>query len=754
MNDTKVMDSIKAKYDSYMELIQNLFQEVINSIRSYDRSSDLSMIFKSFYFAEERHRYQFRKSGDPFIIHCLETAKILASWRLDLTTVACGFLHDLVEDGRASSEELEKLFGKDIASIVDGVTKIKKMHFSRIANQAENLRKMIIAVSKDLRVILVRLADRLHNMRTLQYLEVESQISNANETLELYAQIAHRLGMSKVSSELSELSLKYVDPQAYEEISRLVENEIRERGKYIDELYEGIKEILKSCNIKAVVNSRRKDIYSIYQKMKKREIQFENIYDLFAFRVIVGSPEEDEEYNPENGEYDISKDYKELESDKFVSDCYVVLGAIHSKWTPIPGRIKDYIAMPKSNGYRSLHTTVIGPLGKPVEIQIRTYKMHKRAEEGIAAHWRYKTEGLAPTDSWQFSWLRRILEDIQEFEDPKQLIESVRTDLFADEVYVFTPKGDVKVLPKGSTPIDFAYSIHTEIGDQCVGAKVNDISVPLKYELKNGDRVEILTRPGAHPSRDWIKYVKTSRAKSKIRQWIRQQERAESIKVGQELLKSELHARQLSGKVLLKSDELLEVAKKLNLLSVEDLFAHIGYGKITAKHIVNLLAPETAEKEERTAEHERSKKQQPSGGIRVGGIDHPFVRFAKCCRPIPGDDVVGFVTRGRGVTIHLSNCKEISGETERILKAEWDTKQDELYPVQIAIESDDKKGMLAELASVIANNGINISNVNVKTNNQQAKSFFTLEVSNLEQLQKVMKSLSNIKGVRRVVRRP
>jgi guanosine-3',5'-bis(diphosphate) 3'-pyrophosphohydrolase len=697
---------------------------LINEIKSYDDSLNTALVQKAYDFSQIRHNGQIRKSGEPYFIHCQETARILASWRMDTATIAAGLLHDILEDTDTTSVELKGLFGQEITQMVEGVTKINKISFRDIENQAESLRKMILAISKDIRVILIKLADRLHNMRTLGFLKKESQMRIAQETLEIYAQLAHRLGMERISAEFKNLSMMYLDRISYDEISQKINHEVKARESQINEFSSIIQEALLESEIQSEVEGRLKDIYSIYQKMKMRDIQFENIYDLFAFRVLVHS----------------------------INDCYTALGILHSKWKPIPGRIKDYIAMPKTNGYQSLHTTVIGPRGKPIEIQIRTFEMHTIAEYGIAAHWRYKEGGPLSDEDKRFIWLRQIVEDMQELRNPRHFMESVKSELFPEEVYVFTPKGEVKVLPHGSTPIDFAFSVHTEIGFQCVGARVNGITVPLRYELKSGDIVEVITRSGGKPSKDWLKYARSARAKSKIRHWIREQERAESIRLGHDLIMSELQARRINTKGILKSNELLEVAKQLNLSTIEDLLAHIGYGKVSEHHAANLLAPETREDKSAEIESERPKLH-PSGGVKVGGIGQPFVRFAKCCNPIPGDDIVGFITRGRGVTIHVSYCREISTETERIMEAEWDIQQESVYPVEILIESDNKKGLLADLAAVIAKEGVNIESGSISTENSVAETSFTIQVIDLDHLRKVMDSIRHLKGIKNIERR-
>ncbi len=711
-----------------MSLIQSVDEEELNwfveQIKSYDSFEDPGIVLQSYKFSKLKHEGQFRKSGEPYFVHCKETARILVSWHIDVNTISAGFLHDVLEDTPTTSEELMEIFGPEVTHIVEGVTKINKMSFSKLENQAESLRKMILAVSKDIRVILIKLADRLHNMRTLEYLPKQSQIKIARETLEIYAQLAHRLGMEKVSMELRDLALRYLDPDTYNEISNLIKKELKEQGRIVEQFSKMLKDLLVESEIQAEVEGRRKDIYSIYQKTKVKGVQFKDIYDLFAFRVLVNT----------------------------VADCYASLGIIHSKWKPVPNRIKDYIAMAKSNGYQSLHTTVIGPFGKPIEIQIRTFEMHEVAENGIAAHWKYKEGNLTPIDDRRFTWLRQIVEDLQELRNPRHLLESVRVELFPEEVYVFTPKGEVKVLPQGATPIDFAYSVHTEIGNTCVGAKVNGVAVPFRYKLNSGDIVEIITRSGAHPSKDWLKYAKSSKARSKIRHWIREQERAESIKLGQDLLISEIQSRKLNAKALIKSEQIEKVTEELNLTSVEDLMAHIGYGKISAQHVTNLLAPETMEKEEQKP-LEKPRAAIPSSGVKVGGIGQPFVRFAKCCNPIPGDDIVGFITRGRGVTIHVADCKEISGESERILDAEWDTQGEKLYPVEISIDSDDKKGLLADVTAIIAKEGVNIESARVVTADSKAETNLKIQVANTEHLRRVMDNIRHIKGINSVERR-
>ena len=696
----------------------------LNEIKAYNGSADLTLVRESYRFSETKHEGQMRRSGDPYFSHCKGTAMNLVSWQMDVDTISAGFLHDVLEDTSTTVDELREKFGDEVTHIVEGVSKISSLPFRGIEKQADNFRRMILAMSKDIRVVLIKLADRLHNMRTLEFLQEESRLRVAQETLDIYAPLAHRLGMSRVSAELEDLSLRYLNQDIYYQISQRVNKELEEREEYVEEFYQAIKDTLLESGIESKVEGRRKNIYSIYQKMQTRETTFEDVYDLFAFRVLV----------------------------EFVRDCYASLGVIHSTWKPVPGRIKDYIAMPKTNGYQSLHTTVIGPGGKPVEIQIRTRDMHMVAEYGIAAHWRYKEGGSASPEDARFSWLRRIVEDMREVRNPRHFMESVRVELFPEEVYVFTPKGEVKILPRGATPIDFAYSIHTEVGHHCVGAKANGVTVPLKYELQSGDVIEIITRSGSKPSRDWLRLAKSSRARSKIRHWIREQDRNQSIQLGQHLLESEMNERRLSTKRLLKSEELLEIARQLELSSVEDLLAHIGYGKVSAQHITNLLAPETAEKKDKRTQPEQLERRRSAGGVKVGGVGQPFVRFAKCCNPIPGDEIVGFITRGRGVTIHVVSCPEISGETDRVLDAEWSVQEESLYPVEISIESDDRKGLLADVAAAIAKESVNIASGIISTADTKAASSFTIQVTGVNHLRRVMDSIGRIKGIKKVGR--
>jgi len=615
------------------------------------------------------------------------------------------------------------------------VTKISRISLrSSEESQAENFRKMILAMVKDIRVVLVKLADRLHNMRTLRYHSPERQEDIAQETLDIYAPLANRLGIDWIKTELEDLAFKHRYPDIYGEIQRKITKKERERYRYIDEMKRTLMKKLYESKIEGEVTGRLKQIYSIYLKMKDQNIDFDQVYDITAFRIVVHS----------------------------IKDCYDVLGIIHSLWKPIPGKFKDYIGLPKENLYQSLHTAAIGPYGERIEIQIRTQEMHRIAEEGIAAHWKYK-EGkpLDEADDKRFTWLRQLLEWQHDLKDDKEFIESVKVDLFPHEVYIFTPKGEVKEFPTGATPVDFAYSIHSDIGNHCVGAKVNRKIVPLKYEFKSGDTVEILTSPHQKPSKDWLKFVKTPRAKTKIRQWFKSVEREKSIILGKEILDKELRKYDLHQTKLMKSGELAKVAGEFSFQGAEELIAAVGYGKVTANQIIGkLLPPERLEQKEEQEESRlksllhKITRAGPKDALLIKGIDNVMVRYAGCCNPVPGDRVVGFITRGRGVTIHTVDCQSVVDEDpNRKVEVEWDSTKGYSYPVRIRIYSDDKKGLLAEISSSFASNEANITNASVETtDDRKAIGTFELQIRDLNHLKKVIKSLEKIKGVHRVER--
>ena len=699
------------------------FTDIKEEVASYSPDADFSLLEKAYVFSAKVHKGQTRLSGEPYLIHPLEVAMILAKLRMDLPTISAGLLHDVLEDTLTSFQELKELFGEEIANLVDGVTKISKLPFSDPKiTQAETYRKMIMAMAKDIRVILIKLADRLHNVRTLEYHEEEKRKLIAKETLEIYAPIAHRLGIEWMKNELENLAFQHLDPVAYNEIYRKLRHFEKEKQKYIEEVKKILKNKLKENGIEAEIQGRIKEPYSVYEKMKRLGIDFEQVYDLLAFRVIVNSEQE----------------------------CYQALGIIHSLWTPVPGRFKDYIALPKPNFYQSLHTTVIGPYGERMEVQIRTWEMHKVAEEGIAAHWKYKTgKGLDEEEAEKIGWLRQILELQQELEDSKEFLHILKIDLYPDEVYVFTPKGEVKVLPKGATPIDFAYSIHTEIGNHCYGARVNGKLVPLDYELKSGEIVEILTSPKAHPNRDWLKFARTSRARTKILKFLREQEKNHAIILGQELCEKELKKVGLSLGELQQKEEFKKLLELFNFKSPDDLFAAIGFGKITVSQVVGKIAPQ-----ETLVRKGKSRKINLGTLIKINGMENLLVHFAKCCNPLPGDEVIGFVTRGHGISIHTSDCPNVlSVPPERYVEVEWKGENGFLFPVKIKVQAEDRKGLLAALSNSISQMGINILKAHVSTTKSgEALNFFEVEISNTKQLEKLLSHLRKVKGVKKAER--
>jgi GTP pyrophosphokinase len=715
-----------------------MIEKIIERVKKYDQSEDdINLILKAYDYALKAHEGQYRNSGEPYIVHPVEVAMILADLELDVSTIASGLLHDVIEDTSISYEDIKNEFGQEIADLVDGVTKLGMIEYkSKVEQQAENMRKMLIAMAKDIRVIMIKLADRLHNMRTLKFLSEEKQKEKAQETLEIYAPIAHRLGMSMIKWELEDLSLRYLHPDEYYSLVEKVAKKRKEREESIKELIEKLKEKLNEIGIKADVDGRPKHFYSIYKKMKQQNKTFEQIYDLMAVRVIVNT----------------------------VKDCYGTLGVVHTLWKPMPGRFKDYIAMPKPNMYQSLHTTVIGPKGEPFEIQIRTWDMHRTAEYGIAAHWKYK-EGKSYEDEFdaKLSWLRQLLEWQRELKDAKEFMETLKIDLFTDEVYVFTPKGDVISLPAGSTPIDFAYSIHTEIGHRLNGAKVNGKIVPIDYELKNGDIVEILTTTNADrgPSRDWLQIVKSSQAKNKIRQWFKKEKREENIERGQEIFYRELK-RQGIQQSQLKSDIMESVLKKLNMHSEEDLYATIGFGGLALNQIIPRIKEELKQAESESKRQiptvlETKKKQKIGGmGVIVKGEDNVMVRFSKCCSPVPGDEIVGYVTKGRGVSIHRKDCPNIKDyvyDKNRIIEVEWDQGKNMAYQADIQIMAIDRYGLLTDVTSILADIKISVRAVNARTTRDNIAIInLTLEITSKEQLEKIMNKLKALDGVTDVYR--
>ncbi|GAB7027957.1 RelA/SpoT family protein [Geotalea toluenoxydans] len=708
--------------------------DILEKVSSYNPSCDLELVRKAYVFCAKVHQGQTRLSGEPYLVHPMEVAGILAELKLDVPTVVTGLLHDTVEDTLTTLEELEEMFGAEVARLVDGVTKIGKIHFkTKEESQAENFRKMLLAMANDIRVILVKLADRLHNMRTLQYQPEPKQRSIAKETLDIYAPIANRLGISWVKSELEDLSFRYLDPQIYYDLASKVTKKKKERETYVDEVMQIIKAKLADHGIKGEVSGRSKHLYSIYRKMQSRSVDIDEIYDLIAIRVMV----ED------------------------IRECYEVLGIIHSTWKPIPGRFKDYIAMPKGNMYQSLHTTVIGPFGERMEVQIRTSEMHRVAEAGIAAHWKYKEgKGYDEKEVKRFTWLRQLLEWQQELDDSREFMDTVKVELFPEEVYVFTPKGDVKGYPKGSTPIDFAYSVHTDVGHRCVGAKVNGKLVPLKYELKNGDIVEVITSPHHTPSKDWLKIVRSSRARNKIRAWIKTEERLRSITLGREICEKEFRRYSQNFSKVQKTGELKRVVGEFGFVGEDDLMAAVGYGKLSCQQILGKLFP--AEKFEEAQDRKETRvgkviqklKGKSSSAIQISGVDDVLVRFGKCCNPLPGDDIVGFITRGRGVTVHTADCPfALDSDPQRRIDVAWNKGKKTALPVKMRIACHDEKGILANITTAITNCEANIVSASIQsTVDKRGINTFEVDVTDLDHLNRVFNSVMKVKGVIKVDR--
>ncbi|WP_088044347.1 bifunctional (p)ppGpp synthetase/guanosine-3',5'-bis(diphosphate) 3'-pyrophosphohydrolase [Bacillus sp. EAC] len=720
-------------------------EQVLEQASQYLKEDDVAFIKRAYEYARDAHSEQYRKSGEPYIIHPVQVAGILVSLEMDATTISAGFLHDVVEDTEVSKEDLENQFGKEVSMLVDGVTKLGKIKFkSKEEQQAENHRKMFVAMAQDLRVILIKLADRLHNMRTLKHLPQEKRIRIANETLEIFAPLAHRLGISKVKWELEDTALRYLNPQQYYRIVNLMKRKRAEREQYLEEVINEITSQLEDVEIKTEISGRPKHIYSIYHKMAKQNKQFNEIYDLLAVRVIVNS----------------------------IKDCYAVLGVIHTCWKPMPGRFKDYIAMPKANLYQSLHTTVIGPKGDPLEVQIRTKEMHQIAEYGVAAHWAYKEDSSnIPTQKSlenKLSWFREIIEWQDNSTNAEEFMESVKMDLFSDMVFVFTPKGDVYELPLGSVPIDFAYRIHSEIGNKTIGSKVNGKMVPLDYKLKTGDIVEIMTSKHSYgPSQDWLKVAQSSHAKNKIRQYFKKQRREENVDKGKELVEKEIKALDCDLKEVLTSENLKRVAEKFNFSNAEDMYAAVGYNGITAAQIAHRLTDKFRKKpevdlEERLKELSTDLKKAPSrrkdAGISVKGVDNLLIRLSKCCNPVPGDDIVGYITKGRGVSVHRSDCVNMLNDSEedRFIEVEWEESPtfERDYNVDIEIFGYDRRGLLNEVLSVVNETKTNISSVTGKNDrNKMATITMSLSIRNINHLQKVVdkvKQIPDIYSVRRI----
>ncbi|SPD74433.1 GTP pyrophosphokinase [uncultured Desulfobacterium sp.] len=703
--------------------LNNITREIL----SYHPKANIRLVEKAYVYSAKVHHGQIRLSGEPYLSHPLEAAYILSQLKMDEVCIAAGLLHDVLEDTSAELEEIRELFGAETANIVDGVTKISKMQFSSSKQrQAENVRKMILAMSSDIRVIIVKIADRLHNMRTLGFQAPEKQRRIAKETLEIYAPLAGRMGIQWIKSNLEDLCLFYLEPEIYEKIKTEAVHRRDEGEKFIIEFTKILSEKLTSVGIQANIKGRPKHFYSIYKKMLNQNLNVNQVHDILAFRVIVNS----------------------------VSDCYAALGHIHSMWKPVPGRVKDYISVPKANKYQSLHTTVVTPWGQRMEVQIRTHEMDRVAEAGIAAHWKYKDGAVSKADESQFEWLNQLLEWQKSLKDPVEFLETVRMDLFPNEVYVFTPRGEVKEFPAGSTPVDFAYAIHSEVGQKCMGALVNGKMVTLKYQLRTGDIVEILTSPKQHPRKNWLEFVKTPRAKTRIRQWINSQVREESINLGRDILEKDLQKVHLTVPNLIRSEQLAAVSRELSFHSVEDMVAQIGLGKISAKQVIGRLKPRLGVEEEKPAGLVskvvgRMKRRKADGGIRVKGVDDMLVRFANCCHPIPGEDVIGFITRGRGITIHHKACQHIPNtDKERLVEVSWEATSDDIFIARIRVTSIDRKGVLADVTTIITQNDANIVESDVKTtSDQKGIANFTVEVGNYKQLQEIIRAIKRVKDV-------
>jgi GTP pyrophosphokinase len=714
-----------------------LFEELVATVGEHNPEVDRGLLERAFVFACDAHEGHRRRSGEDFIVHPVGVARILAGLRMDSATIAAALLHDVVEDTDASIEQVRAEFGEEIAALVEGVTKLTRIKFqSREHAQAENYRKMIVAMAEDIRVIIIKLGDRLHNMRTIEYLGKQKQIQKARETLEVYAPLAHRLGIHQIKWELEDLAFQTLHPRKYQEIAAMVAQRRAEREAYVSEASETLELELRKAGIMAEIAGRAKHFYSIYEKMVKRGKEFNEIYDLTAMRVIV-------ERSGREGQ----------------GDCYAVLGIIHSLWKPMPGRFKDYVAMPKLNMYRSLHTTVIGPEGKPLEIQVRTREMHETAELGIAAHWLYKSGRRDPkVEAERLAWLSQLRDWQEEETDPREFMRTFRTDLYADEVYVFTPKGEVKSLPAGSTPIDFAYAVHTDVGHRTVGAKVNGRIVPLHYQLKSGDFVEILTSKqlGRGPSRDWLSIAATSRARNKIRQWWSRETREDTEQRGRDALEQALKQHNLPYKKLAGSPLLAEIIREMGFKKAEDFYLALGSGKLQASQVVNkvlhrLKTTEVAEEETVPRKPKaRSAVASQAVGINVPGVEDVLVRLAKCCNPVPGDEICGYISLGKGITIHRGDCpnvKALRRNPDRFTEVEWDGGATKSFRVQIAVDSWDRPRLLEDIARTFAEHGANIVEYGGHVDDQMAKNWYVAEIGEVKALRALLVSLRNVESV-------
>lgn len=713
--------------------------ELVTKVKAYLPDADVETLRRAYAFAEQAHVNQKRRSGDPYFVHPVSVARTLIEMRLGVASICAGFLHDVVEDTDTAIEEIEREFGEEIASLVDGLTKLNKINFySKEDRQAESFRKMVVAMSKDVRVLLIKLCDRLDNMRTMEHMKPASQERISRETSEIYAPLAHRLGMNQIKSELEDLSLRYTDPESHVEISRRLAQGSRERQKYIDGVCRTIKSLLSERGFACEVSGRPRHITSLHRKMRTLKCDFDQIYDLMAFRVCVET----------------------------VSDCYTALGVIHSKWTPVPGRFKDYIALPKANRYQSLHTTVIGPGRQRLEIQIRTHEMHQVAEKGVLAHWQYQAQmngGVRP-DVTKFSWLDELASFQRDLKDPAEFLEVIKSDLFPDEVFVFTPKGDLRMFPRGATPLDFAYSIHSEVGDHCAGARANGQQVSIRYKLRNGDVIEILTDENKVPTKEWLECCVTPRARSRVRTYLRAQHRRKSINLGRELLEAELQRSGMSLTRLLKNEAMVEGLLKMhNQQRPDDLFLALGFGKIQPHQVVanviqlrredGMASSDTPVPELKTGTIEKLVRKftgKDINGIRVDGFENVLVRYARCCNPLPGDPIIGFMTRGRGVAIHRRDCSKAFDTTdpERRVDVAWSSATKINRPVSLLVTTKNTPGILARVSQAFSAQKINLSEANCRASDDgSAQNVFTFLASDVSQLRGVMRALAKVQGV-------
>jgi len=703
--------------------------QLLDRVKSYNADADLGVVRKAYEFSAKAHQGQRRRSGEPYLQHPIAVAGVLTSLKTDVTAIVAALLHDTLEDTLATPEELEKEFGKDVVHLVDGVTKIGKITFkSHEEKQAENFRKMLLSMADDIRVVLIKLADRLHNMRTLEHLGSAKRQAIAEETLEIYAPLANRLGIGWIKNELEDLCLKHLKPDVYELLRTRVAKRDEDRQQYIQEVIELVTKAMQEHALPGQVYGRPKHLYGIYQKMNKQSISFEEVYDLTALRIVTDTK----------------------------MNCYALVGVIHSLWRPVPGRFKDYIAIPKSNLYQSIHTTVVGPKGEHVEFQIRTEEMHRVAECGIAAHWKYKEQGrVADRDSKTFGWLHQFVEWHRDLPDNRQFMDSVKLDLFHDVVYVFTPKGIVKELPRNSTPVDFAYAIHTEVGDHCVGAKVNGKIVPLKHQVESGDTIEILTSPTQTPHKDWLKFVRTSRAKTKIKHWIKLEEQKRSVEIGRRLLESEFRRHSMAPAQMLKSTELAAAARQLGYEGTDELIAAVGFGHLPAADVIEKLTASSASTAHEVRETPAPRKavagKSDDKGVKVKGARDVLMQLSRCCNPVPGDRILGYITRGRGLTIHAVDCPNLEAldyDRERLVEVDWDNATPSTHAVKVSVIAVDKTGVLANVSSAIAECHANISRAEITTReDRKAVLDFIIEIGGTQHLDQVLKAIERVDGV-------